>query len=88
MIDPMVGGEPLDMMKIYTVAIGEILKTQDGMESLIAAMEEAADAMGNHLEAGEAVFLPDAALPDRRFTPLEKILEGVSVYQTEIEHEE
>ena len=55
---------------------------------MIAAMEEAADAMGNHLEAWEAVFLPDAALPDRRITPLEKILEGVSVYQAEIEREE
>ena len=30
MIDPMVGGEPLDMMKIYTVAIGEIHKHRTG----------------------------------------------------------
>ena len=50
----------------------------------MTTMEEAAGAMGDYLETGEAVFLPDAALPDGRITPLEEIPEGALVYRVEL----
>ena len=84
-IDPMVGGEKLDPKKIYTVAIGEILETPEGMEPLMTTMEEAAAAMGDYLETGEAVFLPDVVLPAGRITPMEAIPEGALVYQVELD---
>ena len=83
-IDPMVGGEKLDPKKIYTVAIGEILETPEGMDPLMTTMEEAAAAMGDYLGTGEAVFLPDVALPDSRITPMDQIPEGALTYQVEL----
>ena len=45
----------------------------------------AAAAMGDYLESGEAVFLPDMPLPGGRITPMDEIPEGALTYQVELD---
>ena len=48
-------------------------------------MEAAAEAVGTYLKSGEAVILPDVALPDNRIVPMEEAPAGAVTYTVELE---
>ena len=79
-IDPMVGGEPLDLEKTYVIASNNNSDTSLDPEPLFLTMEEAAQAMGEYLKSGEAVILPDVPTPDSRIVPMDEIPEGAVTY--------
>ena len=85
-INPMIGGEPLDPEKIYHVAMdaGGPDAPED-QDPLISGMEAAAEAMGEFLKSGEAVILPDVPLPDNRIVPMDEIPEDAVTYDVELE---
>ncbi len=87
-IDPKVGGEPLDPEKTYLFASTDGNTAPEGLEPLLSTMEEAAVAMGEFLKSGEAVILPDVPTPDNRIVPMEKIPAGAVVYEVDISSEE
>lgn len=85
-IDPMVGGEPLDVNKTYILAAdaGGPDAPED-QDPLFSGMEAAAEAVGTYLKSGEAVILPDVALPDNRIVPMEEAPAGAVTYTVELE---
>ena len=85
-INPMIGGEPLDPEKTYHVAMdaGGPDAPED-QDPLISGMEAAAEAMGEFLKSGEAVILPDVPLPDNRIVPMDEIPEDAVTYDVELE---
>ena len=72
-VNPMVGGEPLDLEKTYTVAMDlggpDAPADQDPM---ISGMENMAEAMGEYLKSEDCVILPDEPTPDSRIVPMEQ----------------
>ena len=80
-INPMVGGEPLDLSKTYLYATNNNTDAPADQDPVISTMEEAAEAMGEYLMSGEAVILPDVPTPDNRIVPMEEIPEGAVVYE-------
>ncbi|MBQ9268797.1 MAG: bifunctional metallophosphatase/5'-nucleotidase [Oscillospiraceae bacterium] len=85
-INPMVGGEPLDPEKIYTLAAdaGGPDAPED-QDPLFSGMEPAAEAMGEFLKSGEAQIFPDVPIPDNRIVPMDEIPEGAVIYEVELE---
>ena len=80
-IDPTVNGEPLDPEKTYRIASGF---KEDETEPLLSTMEEAAEAMGEYLCSGYAVFLPDLPVPDRRIVPMDEVPAGAITYRVTV----
>lgn len=84
-VNPMVGGEPLDLNKTYILAAdaGGPDAPED-QDPLFSGMEGAAEAMGAYLKSGEAVILPDVALPDNRIVPMQEAPAGAVTYTVEL----
>lgn len=84
-IDPMVGGEPLDLNKTYILAAdaGGPDAPED-QDPLFSGMEAAAEAVGEYLKSGEAKILPDVALPDDRIVPMQDVPAGAVTYTVEL----
>lgn len=81
-VNPMVGGEPLDLEKTYVVALelgGPDAPTDQ--EPLISGMEAAAEAVGEYLKSGEATILPDEPTPDNRIVPMDEIPADAVTYE-------
>ena len=83
-IDPKVGGEPLDPEKTYLYASTDGNSAPEGLDPLISTMEEGAAAMGEFLKSGEAVILPDVPTPDNRVVPMTEIPDGAVVFEVEL----
>ena len=85
-VNPMVGGEPLDVNKTYILAAdaGGPDAPED-QDPLFSGMEAAAEALGAYLKSGEATVLPDVALPDNRIVPMEEVPAGAVTYTVELE---
>ena len=85
-VDPMVGGEPLDPNKTYTLAAdaGGPDAPED-QEPVFSGMEPGAQAVGEYLKSGKAVLYPDVPLPDNRIIPMTEVPEGATVYKVELE---
>lgn len=85
-VDPMVGGEPLDLNKTYILAADAGgPDAPEGQDPLFSGMEAAAEAMGEYLKSGEAKVLPDVALPDNRIIPMQDAPAGAVTYTVELE---
>ena len=84
-IDPKVGGEPLDLEKTYVYASTDGNTAPEGLEPLLSTMEEAALAMGEFLKSGEAVIYPDVPTPDNRIVPMTAIPDGAVYYEVTLD---
>ena len=85
-VNPTVGGEPLDPKKTYLLAAdaGGPDAPED-QEPIFSGMEAAAEAVGAYLKSGEATIYPDVPLPDNRIIPMEQVPEGAVTYEVELE---
>ncbi len=85
-VDPMVGGEPLDLEKTYTLAAdaGGPDAPAD-QEPVISGMEAMAEAMGGYLASDECVILPDEPTPDQRIIPMTEVPAGAVTYELTLE---
>lgn len=80
-VDPMIGGEPLDPEKTYLAALdlgGPDMPTD--VDPDISGMEALAEAMGTFLSGPDCVILPDEVTPDNRIVPMDSIPEGAVTY--------
>ena len=80
-VDPMVGGEPLDLEKTYTVAMD--LGGPDApadQDPVISGMEAMAEAVGEYLKNGGSI-LPDEPTPDHRIVPMDEAPAGAVTYE-------
>lgn len=71
-VNPMVGGEPLDLEKTYTVAMD--LGGPDApadQTPLISGMEMIAEQMGEYMASPECTIYPDEPTPNDRIVPME-----------------
>ncbi len=81
-VNPMVGGEPLDLEKTYLVAMD--LGGPDAPEDqdpLISGMEAMAESFGAYLASPECVIYPDVVNPDNRIVPMTEVPEGAVTYE-------
>ena len=81
-VNPTVGGEPLELEKTYAVAID--LGGPDApadQEPVISGMEAAAEAVGAYLASGEATLWPDEPTPDNRIVPMTEIPADAVTYE-------
>lgn len=85
-VDPMVGGQPLELDKTYTLAMdaGGPDAPED-QEPLVSGMEAAAETVGEYLRSGEAVIYPDVPLPDNRIVPMDSAPADAVTYTVELE---
>lgn len=81
-VDPMVGGEPLDPEKTYTVAMdmGGPDAPADQVP-VVSGMEEVSAAVGEYLKSGDAVIFPDEPTPDNRVIPMEEVPADAVTYE-------
>ncbi len=86
-INPTVGGEPLDPEKTYVYGSTDGNSAPEGVDPLLQTMEEGAQAMGEFLKSGDAVILPDVPTPDNRIVPMDEIPEGAVVYEIVLDSE-
>ena len=71
-VNPTVGGEPLDLEKTYKVAMD--LGGPDApadQDPLLSGMEMVAEAMGEYMASPECTVYPDEPTPDDRIVPME-----------------
>lgn len=85
-VDPKVGGEPLDLEKTYLVAMdaGGPDAPED-QDPLVSGMEDVSAAVGEFLKSGEAVVLPDEPTPDGRIVPMDEAPAGAVTYEVSVE---
>lgn len=71
-VNPMVGGEPLDLEKTYKVAMD--LGGPDApadQDPILSGMEMVAEAMGEYMASPACTIYPDEPTPDKRIVPME-----------------
>lgn len=70
-VDPMVGGEPLDVGKTYLVAMdaGGPDAPED-QDPVLSGMETVAEEVGKFMATPECTILPDVPVPDHRIVPM------------------
>ena len=80
-VDPTVGGQPIDPEAVYLVAkeVGGPDATEDA-EILIDGMEAMAELMAEYMQTEECVILPDTDHPGNRIVPLTEIPAGAVTY--------
>lgn len=84
-VNPMVGGQPLDLSKTYTLAMDASgPDAPEDQEPIISGMEAAAEAMGAYLKSADCTVYPDIPVPDNRIVPLDTLPEGAVTYTVEM----
>lgn len=81
-VDPMVGGEPLDLEKTYKVAMD--LGGPDApadQDPVVSGMEAVAEAIGQLLKDGTVTILPDEPTPGMRIVPMTEAPAGAVTYE-------
>ncbi len=80
-INPMIGGKPLDPEMTYLAALdlgGPDMPTDQ--DPAISGMEAIAEAMGEYLKSGQATILPDEPTPGMRIVPMTEVPAGAVTY--------
>lgn len=81
-LNPTVGGVPLDVKKTYRVA--QMSTEESETEDSISGMDALADMMVDYLSNDDYTIYPDVPRPDERMVQYDAVPEGATAYEVEV----